>query len=367
MIIERTCYVPKPGVFDQVLAVRRRACEVRRALGLPAGTIRIAEPHARAADGAGGTAFVEWELAFADEAAQRADLAARDASPEFTVVRQEIGALIDRFQRCLIRADRQSSSVLRDVALDGLPIAPQEVHYDSNGLSLAAFLYLPPGDGPFACIVFNHGSSIAQGTTDLCRPGTAAVLMKWGLAVLMPHRRGYGNSPGTPWREEVSAKFGTADYDRQLAGRLAAEARDVIAAHAFAAAHPSIDADHIGVMGSSFGGVVTLLAAAEAPQFRCAVEFAGAAINWEKTPGLRALMHEAAGRLSQPIFFAQAENDYSTRPTVELSQGLAGSAKVVAARVYPRFGLTRDEGHFLCGQGAAVWGRDVREFLERWL
>jgi pimeloyl-ACP methyl ester carboxylesterase len=112
---------------------------------------------------------------------------------------------------------------------------------------------------------------------------------------------------------------------------------------------------------------VTLLGAAKSARFRCAVEFAGAAMNWEQTPRLRAVMLEAAARLSQPIFFIQAANDYSAMPTIELAASLEGTDKVVQSKVYPAFGLTKDEGHLLYIQGPAFWGEDVRRFLERWL
>src|SRR5207302_4854544 len=141
------------------------------------------------------------------------------------------------------------------------------------------------------------------------------LLMSWGIASFLPHRRGYGNSPGRAWREDVAAEPGTPDYDRQLAARLDAESDDVIAALAFVAALPDIRADHVGVMGSSFGGVNTLLAAAKTDRFRCAVEFAGAAMNWEKAPSLREKMLAAARSAKPPIFFIQAANDYSVAPT----------------------------------------------------
>jgi len=366
MLMERTTYYPKPGKFDLVLQTRLTACEIRRDIGLPVGIVQVATPFA---DDRVPSAeqIVHWELAFADEAQLNADLDARRQSAAFTAVRQQMNALVASFSRSVIRPAALPGSVLADRSLAGVPIVPREVTINSDGLELRGYLYLPPGDGPFPCMVVNHGSGIQQGTTDVCRPGTAAVLMSWGLAVMMPHRRGYGNSPGTPWRDDVSAEFGTSDYDRQIAARLAAESRDVVAALDHVSTLTEIDPAHVGVIGSSFGGVVTLLAAARCPRFRCAVEFAGAAMNWEKTPGLRALMHAAAADLTRPIFFAQAENDYCTRPTVELAAGLAGSGKAIVHRVYPGFGLTRDEGHFLFGQGAAVWGDDVRGFLDQWL
>jgi len=361
MVYERTSYTPKPGQLDAVLAVRRQANAVRRQMGLPSGEIFVEQR----ADG--GSQTVQWQCRFIDAEAQARDLAARNASDVFAAVRTKMGALIDDFSRKLLHRADESGSVLVETPLDGVPIVPREITFVSGNLELTGYLYAPPGEGPFPCMITNHGSSIHQGTSDVCRPGVAAVLMSWGVASFLPHRRGYGNSPGVPWREDVSAAFGTTDYDDQLAKRLYAESEDVIAALGTVEQLGEVDADHIGVMGSSFGGTVTLLAAAQCPRFRCAVEFAGAAMNWERTPALRATMHEAAARLTQPIFFMQAANDYSTRPTVELAEGLAGTGKQVEHRVYPGFGLTRDEGHFLYGQGNMVWSADVRRFLDRHL
>ena len=45
----------------------------------------------------------------------------------------------------------------------------------------------------------------------------------------------------------------------------------------------------------------------------------------------------------------------------------AGAAPEVAERVFPGFGLTRDEGHFFYKEGTGVWGPAVRRFLDRWL
>ena len=88
---------------------------------------------------------------------------------------------------------------------------------------------------------------------------------------------------------------------------------------------PEVRADHIGVMGSSFGGINTLLAASKSPGFRCAIEFAGAAMNWDRTPALRELMIDAgAAACRSRSSSIQAENDYSIRPTKELAAALRG-------------------------------------------
>lgn len=359
-VIERTSYWPKPGRFEDVLEVRRRACAIRLDIGLPAGEIFTQ-------DLSDGERVVHWECRFTHGKARADDMKRRDESASFTEIRKTMNALIDNFDRAVFSRATHQPSVLKDTPIEGLEIKPEEVRFSSGGHELVGYLYLPPGDGPFPCLVTNHGSTIDQGTTDVCRPGTAAVFLGWGVASFLPHRRGYGNSPGTPWRGDVSAEYGTDDYDRQLAARLDNESDDVVAAMETVSALDAIDADHVGVIGSSFGGTVTLLAAAKSERFRCAVEFAGAAMNWEKTPNLRRLMLNAAACLTQPIYFMQAANDYSIRPTIELAAALEGTGKQVQHKVYPSFGLTRDEGHLLYGNGAAVWGSDVRGFLDRWL
>src|SRR5262249_41313391 len=218
----------------------------------PAGKIR--------AKAGGDGPDVTWECAFVSDAEHDADLAARSRSAAFEAVRTEMREVVARFERCIERdASMGETHWSGDRDLVDLAIAPEEVRFRSADLELVGYLYRPPGPGPFPCMITNHGSGIAQGTQDVCRPGTAALLMSWGIASFLPHRRGYGNSPGTPWRTEVSAEFGTPEYDAQLVRRLDQEADDVVSALHLLLTHPDILPEHIGVMGSSFGGVTTLL------------------------------------------------------------------------------------------------------------
>ena len=210
MLVERTHYYAKPGRAADVLATRRRASEVRVSLGLPHGRI-LAK-----ADPSGDGPDVTWECAFPDATAHAQDLAVRDQSPAFAEVRARMTALIDRFERLVLVGGRRRPP--RETPDGARPVVPVEVRVPSGGGTWPRSSTCRRAPGPFPGLVVNHGSTIHPGTSDLCRPGTAAVLTAWGYAVLLPHRRGYGNSAGPTWRQEVTAEFGTAGV-RPGAGR----------------------------------------------------------------------------------------------------------------------------------------------------
>src|SRR5262249_37900321 len=68
MITERTHYFAQAGQAEAVLATRRKACDIRLAIGLAAGTVHVkADPSADGPD-------VSWSCRFADKAAHAADL-----------------------------------------------------------------------------------------------------------------------------------------------------------------------------------------------------------------------------------------------------------------------------------------------------
>ena len=355
MLIERTLYFAKPGKAADVLETRRRGSRVRVELGLPAGTIYVRHGESDAPD-------VQWECRFESADEQARDLEARTKSEAFEKVRADMRELIERFERHILRVEAGGER-----SLEGVSLRPAERRFPGERGELTGFLYVPPGEGPFPCVVLNHGSGVTQNSTDLSKPSVASVLMTWGIACFFPNRWGYGRSPGAYWRDEVTAPFGTGEYDTQLVRRLHHEADDVVAALAFVESLDGIDSERIGVMGSSFGGTVSLLAAAKCDRFQCAIDFAGAAMNWEKTPRLRELMKQAARALETPIFLIQAENDYSTGPTRDLAKVLGREGKTFQSKIFPPFGVSQDEGHWFERAGSVVWGRDVRHFLESYL
>ena len=84
-------------------------------------------------------------------------------------------------------------------------------------------------------------------------------------------------------------------------------------------------------------------------------------------PKLRDLMMRAAHKVTCPIYYIQAANDYSIRPTIELGDSLKNTKGVFLTKIFPAHGFNNHEGHLLESTGQNRWGPDVRRFFERWL
>ena len=111
------------------------------------------------------------------------------------------------------------------------------------GVPLAAWLYLPDGEGPHPCVVMAHGFSLTRYDG---LPAYAEAFAQAGVAALVFDHRYLGDSGGTPRQ-----RF-----------RKTAQLQDWEAAIEFARAHEAIDARRLILWGYSFaGGHVTTLAA----------------------------------------------------------------------------------------------------------
>jgi pimeloyl-ACP methyl ester carboxylesterase len=130
--------------------------------------------------------------------------------------------------------------------------------------------------------------------------------------VLVPERRGYGKSEGPRFSQEIGADRGV-----RYVARMRAEAGDVNAATEFILTHApsSIDARRIAIMGTSFGGIVTTLAAADSTRYAAAIVQAPGALNWRASEALRQALIAAAVRILIPLSCAVAENDATTEST----------------------------------------------------
>lgn len=118
------------------------------------------------------------------------------------------------------------------------PANTQEVHYQSGGLSLKAWVFRPAGDptAKHPALVYFHGG-FAFGASDLydCKP-----FMDAGFVVMCPMLRGENGNPG--------------NYELMLG-----EVADAEAAVGWIAEQSDVDRDRIFAFGHSVGGGVAAL------------------------------------------------------------------------------------------------------------
>src|SRR5206468_10378979 len=91
----------------------------------------------------------------------------------------------------------------------------------------------------------------------------------------------------TSLRREEATKGKDARQHLQFVLATTDHLEDVMAALSFLKAAPAIDAKRIAIVGNSFGGQLTLLAAGRDNSVRAGVTFAAAADSWERSPELR--------------------------------------------------------------------------------
>ena len=249
------------------------------------------------------------------------------------------------------------------MAEDLEPFRRWRTSYRSEGRELAGFWLTPNGDGPHPAVVFNHGS-IGLGPASL---PSLQVLLGLGYAVFAPIRRGHNEEPGPYWLDLVPAPWGSPEMGLQLVAALRAELVDVLAAVEWVAAQPGVDSGRMAVAGSSFGGVLTVLALSERAPLRAGVSFAGPSMSWPDAPALQAELLVAAASGTAPLFLAQAFNDHSLQPTYAIGAELARCGRPHETRVYPAIGDDPMTGHGIFATGADLWHSDIKQFLARWV
>ena len=134
----------------------------------------------------------------------------------------------------------------------------RRVGFYSEGVKLAGDLFLPPDlkpDERRAGIVLCHGYT---GIRTLYLPDNAAVLAAAGYVVLTFDYKGWGDSEGPKSR--------LAPYSRVA---------DVQAALTFLGAQPEVDAERLGIYGTSYGGATVVWVAAIDPRVKCVVAVVG--------------------------------------------------------------------------------------------
>lgn len=256
------------------------------------------------------------------------------------------------------------------------PTVPTTVEIASGALRLKAYLWQPPGPGPFPAVLFNHGRSDSpqQHTRTLTITTAAQILgpvfAKHGYVFLYLFRRGEGLSAGQgqfigDLRQREEAQGGAEARDRlNLVLMTTDHLDDSIAGLSFLKSLTQVDARRIAVVGHSFGGGITLLEAARDPAVRAAVTFGAGAGSWTRSAELRTLMLATMHEMRVPVLLIHAANDYSVAPGQEMADELGRLSRPHLLRIYPPFGATPSDGHNFLYADTAIWEDDVFRFLD---
>lgn len=255
-------------------------------------------------------------------------------------------------------------------------ITPQIVVVPSGNLRLKGYLWRPVGSAPSPAVLFVHGS----GTDALHTSGfvitqaaerLAPSFIKHGYAFLYLFRRGQGLSADQgPFMQDVlqrekDTKGEEARKRLQFVLLTTDHLEDVTAGLSFLKSLPGVDSRRIAVVGHSFGGQLTLLAAERDSTLRAVVTFSAAASSWESSSEVRERMLAAVRKTTVPIMLLHAENDYSTAPGEAMADELARLGKPHVLKIYPPVGKTADDGHNFVYTAVAEWEADVFGFLDQ--
>jgi dienelactone hydrolase len=251
-----------------------------------------------------------------------------------------------------------------DVVVDQLSCFDEwRAQYVSDGRTLTGFYLTPAGDGPFPGIVFHHGSA---GLMPAAKGGARA-LVEMGYAVFLAVRRGHNGNPGPFWEDLVTDPWGSEAMGSQLVTALAGECDDVLAALEWMRQKPEVDPQRVAMIGSSYGGVMVMLAAGRGADFRAGISFAGPSITWPDAPALQGVLLECMRHTEVPLFLIQAWDDVHLTPTYALGAELAAFGKPHETRIYQPIGTGPGDGHGVFNNAVELWSPDVRRFLDRWM
>jgi dienelactone hydrolase len=228
-------------------------------------------------------------------------------------------------------------------------------------------VYRPAGDGPFPIAVLSHGSP--RTASDRKRGGRvrfesqARAFTAMGFLVVVPTRRGYGDSEGE-WAEGYGSCSSPDYYTAGLES-----ARDIAAAVAAAKALPGADAGRVLLVGQSAGGWGSVATSTlSIAGVRGVVNFAGGrGSQGPDTVCNEGELVRAAGRYGKaakvPHLWIYSANDhYFAPPLVRRMHEafVAGGAKAELLEVPPY----RTDGH-LYFSNVAAWTSAVNAFAAR--
>src|SRR5919197_5464622 len=129
----------------------------------------------------------------------------------------------------------------------------QDVEFDAEGVTLRGWLYRPDAvTGPVPTIVMAHGFSAVK---EMHLDSFAEAFAAAGLGALVFDNRNFGASDGEP-RQEIDPWAQVRDYRHAIS---------------YASTRAEVDAERIGIWGSSYSGGHVLVVGAIDRRVRCVV------------------------------------------------------------------------------------------------
>ncbi len=279
---------------------------------------------------------------------------------------------------------RLTSSV--PMGLEDRLYMPEKVTYPStDGLTIQAYLYRPVGISPgkrVPGVMWIHGGPTSQFDDQFRRHQQVHYFVQRGYAVLLPNIRG-SSGYGLEFEDLNNECWGHCDLE------------DVVAGVDYLESLPFVDADKIGVTGTSYGGMMTMFAVAFAPDvFQAAISLSGYGDMTDFHSTVHELQHiklveyelgpypenEAVYRRSSPILKAHQV----TTPTFviqgegvaadwRLPEGEPHAALKFARKLDQQYKIVRyksyeNEGYYVYGRQNTIEKlRDMEDFFEEFL
>jgi dienelactone hydrolase len=240
----------------------------------------------------------------------------------------------------------------------------------ASGNHIVATLFKPNGDGPFPFVILSHGratTAVERARTERWRyTEQSRWLVRRGLVVIVPTRRGYGATGGA----DVEASYACSNpwYKESLAAALDSALSTIY----YAKALPFVDSKRFIAIGQSYGGFLSVgIAAANVEGLLAGINFAGGHGGDPAThPGvpcapekLAAVFADAGRTARVPMLWIYTENDlfFNAEVSRALHSAFTGAGGNAQYRLLPPFG---NDGHLLFAQGGRIWQPVVDEFLK---
>jgi dienelactone hydrolase len=258
------------------------------------------------------------------------------------------------------------------------PVAAQELAADLNeavtkisaaGVEMIVTTFKPDGDGPFPLVIINHGragTAVERAKVRRQRyPDAARYFVRRGFAVVVPTRKGYGETGGS------DPENSGACVNPAYAPTFDAALESIVPVLEWAKRLPYVDAGRIVSVGTSMGGISTIALAARNPQgMVLAVNFAGGkggdpatrrGIRARPTSSRKATRCSGKRRVFRPCGCIRRTISTGGGAAQAVAQGLCDAGGAAEFVSLPAFGR---DGHLVFGLGVSLWAPHVDAFLK---